>query len=58
MPSTTNGLEIEVTVRHGIARLRGHVNDVLDVENATEVASRVPGVIDVLDELEVDTGSF
>jgi osmotically-inducible protein OsmY len=56
--SATNGLEIEVTVRRGIARLRGVVNDVIDVENATEVASRVPGVIDVLDELEVQTPRF
>jgi osmotically-inducible protein OsmY len=56
--AATNGLEIEVTVRRGIARLRGRVADVLDIENATEVASRVPGVIDVLDELEVQTGNF
>ena len=56
--SATNGLEIEVTVRRGIARLRGVVDDVIDVENATEVASRVPGVIDVLDELEVQTPRF
>jgi osmotically-inducible protein OsmY len=56
--AATNGLEIEVTVRRGIARLRGRVDDVLDVENATEVAARVPGVIDVLDELDVETRNF
>jgi osmotically-inducible protein OsmY len=56
--AATNGLEIEVTVRRGIARLRGRVQDVLDIENATEVASRVPGVIDVLDEQEVETPNF
>jgi osmotically-inducible protein OsmY len=56
--AATNSLEIEVAVRHGIARLRGRVTDVLDVENATEVASRVPGVVDVLDEIEVETPNF
>src|SRR4051812_47306715 len=56
--AATNGLEIEVTFRRGIARLRGRVDDVLDVENASEVTSRVPGVIDVLDELEVSTPNF
>jgi osmotically-inducible protein OsmY len=56
--AATNGLEIEVTFRRGIARLRGRVDDVLDVENATEVAARVPGVIDVLDELEVSKPNF
>lgn len=56
--AATNGLEIEVTFRRGIARLRGRVEDVLDVENASEVAARVPGVIDVLDELEVSTPNF
>jgi len=56
--AATNGLEIEVTVRRGIARLRGVVADVVDVENATEVASRVPGVVEVLDELEVRTDNF
>jgi osmotically-inducible protein OsmY len=56
--ASTNGLEIEVAVRRGIARLRGTVNDVLDTENAMEVASRIPGVIDVLDELEVQKPNF
>lgn len=56
--AATNGLEIEVTVRRGIARLRGVVPDVLDVENALEVTSRVPGVIDTLDELEVEKPNF
>jgi osmotically-inducible protein OsmY len=56
--AATNGLEIEVTVRRGIARLRGKVTDVLDVDNASEVAARVPGVIEVLDEIEVETPFF
>jgi osmotically-inducible protein OsmY len=56
--AATNGLQIEVAVRHGIVRLRGIVPDVLDVENALEVASRVPGVIDTLDELEVHRSNF
>ena len=56
--ASTNGLELEVAVRRGIARLRGRVDDVLDVENASEVASRVPGVLDVLDEIEVEKPNF
>ena len=56
--AATNGLEIDVEVRRGIARLRGSVEDMIDVENALEVASRVPGVIDVLDELEVQKPNF
>jgi hypothetical protein len=56
--AATTSLDIEVTVRRGIARLRGVVPDVLDVENALEVTSRVPGVIDTLDELEVEKPNF
>ena len=56
--SATNGLDLEVTVRRGIARLRGIVPDVIDAENAMEVASRVPGVLDVLDELELQKPNF
>jgi len=56
--STTNGLKIHVSVEQGIARLRGTVQDIIDAENAEEVASRVTGVIEVLEELEVRTGAF
>jgi osmotically-inducible protein OsmY len=52
--SLTIGLDIHVRVRNGIARLRGRVSLLLDAENAEEVASRVPGVRDVIEELDVD----
>ena len=38
--------------------LRGTVQDVIDAENAEEVASRVTGVVEVLEELEVRSGAF
>jgi len=41
-----------------VARLRGTVADVIDVENAEEVAARVTGVIEVIEELEVSSGAF
>ena len=50
--STTN-LRIQVVVRQGVARLRGTVGDLDDTENAEAVASRVPGVREVVEELEV-----
>lgn len=56
--STTNGMSIEVSVERGVVRLRGTVLDVIDAENAEEVASRVPGVIEVLEELDVTSGAF
>ena len=39
----------------GIARLRGLVQDLDDAENAEEVAARVPGVIEVREELDVES---
>lgn len=51
--ATTTALRIEVTVVNGVARLVGHVPDLEDAENAEEVAGRVPGVRDVLDDLDV-----
>jgi osmotically-inducible protein OsmY len=53
--ATTTDLRIRVLVRNGVARLRGHVPGSEDAENAEDVASRVPGVVEVVDELEVDT---
>ena len=52
--SLTTGLELHVRVRNGIVRLRGRVSLLLDAENAEEVASRVPGVREVIEELDVD----
>jgi osmotically-inducible protein OsmY len=54
--ATTTDLRIRVLVRKGVAHLRGHVAGPEDAENAEDVASRVPGVAEVVDELEVDAG--
>jgi hypothetical protein len=51
--AATTALEIEVTSRGGIVRLRGTVDDLEDVENAQAVAERIPGVLEVIDELEL-----
>lgn len=51
--AATTGLEVEVEVARGIARLRGEVRDIVDVESAEEVAARVPGVVEVAEEFTV-----
>ena len=51
--AATTDLRVEVEVRNGVVRLRGTVQDVVDAENAEEVASRVPGVDEVVEELRV-----
>ncbi len=51
--AATTDLAIEVTVEQGIVRLRGSVADLDDAENAEAVASRVEGVVDVVEELKV-----
>lgn len=51
--SATTALEIEVTVEEGIVRLSGRVQSLDDAESAEEVAARVPGVVDVEEELDV-----
>jgi len=53
--SATTALEVDVDVYRGIARLRGLVQDLDDAENADEVAARVPGVIEVREELDVES---
>lgn len=53
--SATTALEVDVDVYRGIARLRGLVQDLDDAENAEEVAARVPGVIEVREELDVES---
>jgi osmotically-inducible protein OsmY len=52
--AATAGLEVEVSVERGIVRLRGRVRDLIDAESAEEVASRVPGVLEVQENLEVE----
>jgi hypothetical protein len=51
--SATTDLEIVVAVRNGVAHLRGQVADLDDADNAEAVAARVPGVREVVEELEV-----
>ena len=51
--ATTTALRVDVQVREGVVRLRGSVADVIDSQNAEEVAARVPGVVEVVDELKL-----
>ena len=51
--ASTTDLRIEVLVHGGVVRLRGAVAGMEDAENAEDVASRVPGVREVVEELEV-----
>jgi osmotically-inducible protein OsmY len=51
--SATADLTIFVAVRNGVAHLRGQVPDLDDADNAEEVASRVPGIREVVEELDV-----
>lgn len=53
--AATTDLRIHVIVRNGIVHLRGTVAGAEDAEAAEEVASRVPGVLEVREELEVAT---
>jgi len=51
--SSTADLSILVAVREGVVHLRGRVADLDDAENAEAVAARVPGVREVIEELDV-----
>ncbi len=51
--AATSELSIVVAVRQGVAHLRGQVADLEDAENAEAVAARVPGVREVVEELDV-----
>jgi osmotically-inducible protein OsmY len=51
--SATADLLIFVAVRNGVAHLRGQVPDLDDADNAEEVAARVPGIREVVEELDV-----
>ena len=51
--SATADLSIFVAVRNGVAHLRGQVADLDDADNAEEVAARVPGIREVVEELDV-----
>jgi osmotically-inducible protein OsmY len=49
----TTDLRIRVIVRNGVAHLRGSVPSLDDAESAEEVAGRIPGVREVVEELDV-----
>jgi hypothetical protein len=51
--ATTADFDIEVETRAGVVFLRGTVETLDDAENVEAVAARVPGVVDVHEELEV-----
>jgi hypothetical protein len=51
--AATTDLPIIVHVRDGVVYLHGSVPDLVDSDNAVEVAARVPGVDDVIDLLTV-----
>lgn len=51
--AATTGLQVDVEVRGGVAYLRGTVPGLEDVDNVEEVAARVPGVREVVDELKI-----
>jgi hypothetical protein len=51
--AATTDLDVFVNVRQGIVHLRGVVPNLVDAENAEDVAGRVPGVREVREDLEV-----
>ena len=51
--AATTDLVIIVHVRDGLVYLHGSVPDLVDSDNAVEVAARVPGVDDVIDLLTI-----
>ena len=53
--AATADLVIFVAVRNGVAHLRGQVADLDDADNAESVAARVPGIREVVEELDVSS---
>jgi osmotically-inducible protein OsmY len=51
--AATTSLSLDIIVRRGVVRLRGSVPGLEDDDNAEAVAARVPGVVDVVDDLDV-----
>jgi osmotically-inducible protein OsmY len=51
--ASTTDLEINLVVRQGVVLLRGSVPTLEDAQSAEEIAARVPGVREVVEELEV-----
>lgn len=53
--SLTSRYPLAVAVRNGEIRLRGRLPSVDDVDHATWLLGELPGVVDVIDETELDT---
>jgi hypothetical protein len=51
--ASTTALDIEVTSNRGVITLRGIVDDIDDAENAEAVAARIPGVVEVSEQLAI-----
>lgn len=51
--ATTSQLDITVTVIDGVAHLTGTVHDMEDVTNAEDVAGRIPGIREVVEDLDI-----
>ena len=51
--ASTTDLQVDVRVVNGVAHLRGIVPSLEDAEDAEAVASEVPGVVNVVDDLDV-----
>lgn len=53
--AATTGLELAVETIDGVVYLRGTVQSLDDTDMAAEVAGRVPGVVEVVDEMTVQS---
>ena len=51
LDASTAHLSLKVGVLQGVVRLQGPIEDEADAENALAVAGDIPGVIEVIDEL-------
>jgi osmotically-inducible protein OsmY len=49
----TAALRVNVAVQNGVVTLRGYIPNIEDAEAAEEVASRIPGVVEVRDHMLV-----
>lgn len=52
--AATTGLNVDAVVVDGVVVLQGTVTDVEEAESAEEVAARVPGVVEVAEQLRVE----
>ncbi len=52
--AATSSLNLHVNTVDGVVYLRGQVQSLDDTDLAADVASRIPGVVDVVDEMRVE----